>query len=69
MADKKEKTALEELQSFDWIDVIIDKNHSFLLATIKNLILEHDNKIYVMQGTIEDMELEIRTMKNQLGRL
>lgn len=69
MAEEKKETALERLENFIIKGTISESLSVELLATLREVIVEHENKIHVMQCEMEDMTLEIRTLTNQLGRL
>ncbi len=69
MAEEKKETALERLENFIIKETLSKSLSVELLSTLREVIVEHENKIHVMQGDIEDMTLEIRTLTNQLGRL
>ena len=69
MAEEKKETALERLESFIIKGTLSESLSVELLNTLREVIVEHENKIHVMQGDMEDMALEIRTLTNQLGRM
>ena len=69
MAEEKKETALERLENFIIKETLSKSLSVELLSTLREVIVEYENKIHVMQGDIEDMTLEIRTLTNQLGRL
>ena len=69
MEEENKQTALERLENFIIKETLSKSLSVELLSTLREVIVEHENKIHVMQGDIEDMTLEIRTLTNQLGRL
>ena len=69
MAEEKKETALERLENFIIKGTLSESLSVELLVTLREVIVEHENKIHVMQGDMEDMALEIRTLTNQLGRM
>ena len=69
MAEEKKETALERLENFIIKETLSKSLSVELLSTLREVIVEHENKIHVMQGDIEDMTLQLRTLTNQLGRL
>ncbi len=69
MAEEKKETALERLENFIIKGTLSESLSVELLSTLREVIVEHENKIHVMKGDMEDMALEIRTLTNQLGRM
>lgn len=69
MAEEKKETALERLENFIIKGTLSESLSVELLTTLREVIVEHENKIHMMQCDMEDMALEIRTLTNQLGRM
>ena len=69
MEEEKKETALERLENFIIKGTLSESLSVELLTTLREIIVEHENKIHILKGDIEDMALEIRTLSNQLGRM